>query len=297
MKEIDVIIPAYNARGWLKNILEDLDKQTIKEKIVVTIIDDGSNKDYKEYINELKLKLDIRIIRNKVNMGISKTRNKGIKLTKLPYIVFFDADDRLGGKDTLEKLFKYREYDLVYGLELKNKEEVKRPYHIYAKLFKRYIIEKYNIKCHKYNMEEDGSFMMLYYSVINEKRVKFINEVLYKYEEVNNNSLTKNNKIFEKYDVKPIFYAIDRTYKFCKKINNYTFFKDNCYVLFVSLSKVYFDNEKKGCEIVKRRFIKYMSKFYKKYKLYIENYIKFNKTYKDDLDYYYRFLNIIKLNI
>lgn len=297
MKEIDVIIPAYNAHGWLKNILRDLDKQTIKDKILVTIIDDGSKNDYKSYISSLNLNLDIRLIRNRFNLGISKTRNKGIRITNLPYIVFLDADDRLVDKDTLEKLYKYKEYDLVYGLELKNKEEVKRPYHIYAKLFKRSIIEKYKIKCHKYNMEEDGSFMMLYYSVIDSNNIMFINEVLYKYEEVNNESLTKKNRLLVNYDAKPIFYAIDRTYEFCKKINNYKFFKDNSYILFVSLSKVYFDNEKKGNEIIKKRFIKYMSKFYNKYKFYIENYIKFNKTYKQDLDYYHRFLNIIRLNI
>ena len=48
---------------------------------------------FKKILNILKKNKKIKIITNKMNMGVAKSRNKGIKFSKGKLIAFLDSDD------------------------------------------------------------------------------------------------------------------------------------------------------------------------------------------------------------
>lgn len=91
--KISVIIPVYNAERYLKKCLNSVINQTLKD-IEIIIINDCSPDNSQKIINEFAKKDSrIRFFTNSENLGISKTRNKGLKYAKGEFIGFVDNDD------------------------------------------------------------------------------------------------------------------------------------------------------------------------------------------------------------
>ena len=111
MVKISVIIPVYNVEEYLKECLDSVCGQTLKE-IEILCINDGSTDNSLTILNEYSKK-DSRIkIYSKENKGQASARNLGIKKSQGEYISFVDSDDFIK-KDMLEKLFfKSKENDL-----------------------------------------------------------------------------------------------------------------------------------------------------------------------------------------
>ena len=91
--KVSVIVPIYNAGGRLRQCLDSILSQTLKEIEVICVLDcptDGSDKVVEEYANK-----DSRIIviKNQTNLHIGESRNVGISCAKGEYIVFSDHDD------------------------------------------------------------------------------------------------------------------------------------------------------------------------------------------------------------
>jgi teichuronic acid biosynthesis glycosyltransferase TuaG len=89
---ISIIIPCYNGEDFIQDSIGSVISQSHKNWELI-VVDDGS-KDrsrevIKEYINDKRIKL----IENERNMGISKTKNKGLLMAKGEYIAFLDQDD------------------------------------------------------------------------------------------------------------------------------------------------------------------------------------------------------------
>lgn len=295
MNKLDVIIPAYNAHKWIKDILKCLEKQTFKDSFLVTIIDDGSDENYNKITKDVKL--NINIIKNKKNVGVAKARNKGIKNTESPYILFLDADDIIVSSTMIEKMYNLikNNYCIVYAKELNNNLCRYHDYHMAGKMIARKVIEKYDLKVPNVKINEDISFMMNYYSVINEEEVYKIDELFYKYRHINNKSITSNYKRLINYDSKELFNAIDNAYKYAKKYNNYWLFKEKMYIIFLTLSKNYFDNVKIANENVIYSYLKRCKRFYNKYKFYIEYYRNNKKLNIIDEEYYKKFKKILNI--
>ena len=83
--KLSIVIPAFNAEPYLKELLECLSKQ-MTDDVEVIIIDDGSDKKVSYSYPWLK------IYRQK-NRGPAAARNKGMDKAKGDYISFIDADD------------------------------------------------------------------------------------------------------------------------------------------------------------------------------------------------------------
>ena len=94
-RSFSVIVPAYNAA---KNIGECLDS-ILSEKydqFEVIVVNDGSVDDTSMIVKKI-LKRDGRVkLIEQENAGVSVARNVGIKQAKGEYIMFVDADDKLG---------------------------------------------------------------------------------------------------------------------------------------------------------------------------------------------------------
>ncbi len=92
MDKVSIIVPIYNAEATLDKCINSIVKQTYKN-IEIILINDGSN-DKSENICLKYKKKDNRIkYIYKENEGISKTRNKGLKLCTGDYLCWCDSDD------------------------------------------------------------------------------------------------------------------------------------------------------------------------------------------------------------
>lgn len=93
MKDISIIVPAYNAEKYLEKCLNSLVNQT-KNNIEIIVINDGSTDDTEKIILNFKEKYPqmIKYIFQE-NSGQSVARNKGIEIAVGKYIAFVDSDD------------------------------------------------------------------------------------------------------------------------------------------------------------------------------------------------------------
>ena len=110
-KMVSVIIPVYNVEEYLKEALESVVNQSLKD-IEIIIINDGSTDKSLRIIKGYATK-DKRIkIINQKNQGQSIARNSGIENAKGKYIYFMDSDDYIA-LETLEVCYKKcEEYEL-----------------------------------------------------------------------------------------------------------------------------------------------------------------------------------------
>ena len=89
---VSIIIPVYNAEMYLKECLESIINQTLKDFEII-IIDDGS-KDNSKLIAKEYIGLDSRVrYIYQENKGVSEARNRGISESRGKYVTFVDADD------------------------------------------------------------------------------------------------------------------------------------------------------------------------------------------------------------
>ena len=91
-QSISIIIPVYNRIKLLPRSIDSILNQTHKNFELI-IIDDCSNDDIKKIIKNYKDNR-IKYIRNKKNMGVSYSRNIGIKKSMYDLIAFLDSDDK-----------------------------------------------------------------------------------------------------------------------------------------------------------------------------------------------------------
>jgi teichuronic acid biosynthesis glycosyltransferase TuaG len=103
-KLVDVIIPYYKKKKFIVKTISSILNQSFKNFKIILIYDDD---DLEEYLYIKKIfKNKIHIIKNKKNLGVGASRNKGIYNSKSKYIAFCDADD-IWVKDKLAKQIKY----------------------------------------------------------------------------------------------------------------------------------------------------------------------------------------------
>lgn len=98
MSKFSVIIPIYNKEKYLENTLESIINQTIHKDLEIILIDDKSTDQSLRIADNFANKYsknNIVLVKNEFNIGVSETRNKGIKMSTGEYISFIDADDQV----------------------------------------------------------------------------------------------------------------------------------------------------------------------------------------------------------
>lgn len=92
--KVSVIIPIYNTELYLRDALDSICNQTLKE-LEIILINDGSTDNSLEIIKEYSL-IDNRItFHSQANQGQGVARNVGLSLATGKYIYFMDSDDIL----------------------------------------------------------------------------------------------------------------------------------------------------------------------------------------------------------
>ena len=95
MPKVSVIIPVYNVEKYLRECLDSVANQTVKDIEIICVNDcstDTSLKILEEYASRDSR---IKILSNVQNIHAGLSRNKGISCANGQYIYFMDADDFL----------------------------------------------------------------------------------------------------------------------------------------------------------------------------------------------------------
>lgn len=240
MAKISVIIPIYNTEKYLKQCLDSLKNQTIKD-LEFICVDDGSSDSslsiLQEYVN-----IDSRFILIKQkNEGPGIARNNAIKLANGEFIMFVDSDDWIE-PNTCEVLYNYAkdnnanivQFNYKKFKEAKNKfkdinftdilnKNYKKDYtdiksynykdfdgfmykldlHSWTRIYKADFIKSHNIQFGTANRAEDHVFVNE--ALLMADKVYFINEYFYNYRDRINSAVNTqshdNLNIFENIDL------------------------------------------------------------------------------------------------
>lgn len=120
MNELDaritVGIPVWNAMPWLREAIESLLDQTVKDFTILAIVDGGTDGSgaYLRGIRDERLR-----VLEQPNAGVTATLNRLLRETRTPWLVRQDADDvsypqRMG--KILEAIRTYPEAGMIYSL-------------------------------------------------------------------------------------------------------------------------------------------------------------------------------------
>jgi teichuronic acid biosynthesis glycosyltransferase TuaG len=128
--KVSIIIPVYNATRWIVETINSVLNQTFDDFEIIAI-NDGSTDDSWSLLESLS-KNDERIrIFNKINTGVSDTRNFGISISNGEFIALLDSDDTWLPENLNKKvsfLMENKEFDWVFSnmYEINDKSKVLR---------------------------------------------------------------------------------------------------------------------------------------------------------------------------
>ena len=115
MAKVSLIVPVFNTEKYLRECLDSLVSQTLRD-IEIVCVNDGST-DSSPMILAAYAQRDARIrVVSQPNRGLSAARNAGLSVARGEYLLFMDSDDRLdtvaveqlygrAAKDRLDLLF------------------------------------------------------------------------------------------------------------------------------------------------------------------------------------------------
>jgi dolichol-phosphate mannosyltransferase len=125
MPRLSVVMPVYNEKKTIREIIKQVTKVPIKKEIIIT--DDGSTDGTREILkNEYSKRKDIRLFFHKENMGKGAATRTGLKHITGDIVIIQDADLEYDPRDytKLIKPIEEGRTQVVYGsrfLEGKNK--------------------------------------------------------------------------------------------------------------------------------------------------------------------------------
>ena len=223
--KVSVILPVYNVGKYLRQSLDSLINQTLKD-IEIICVDDGSTDDSYDILEEYKQK-DARIkVIHKENKGTGAARNDGLRLAEGECIGFVDPDDWVKPNmfERLYGLIKEKNLDIAMcmpdGYDEKNGINAPFPYFVDAnfeniiddrvfnwrdlspfsypmcvwnKLYTKELFDKHNIDFAEGLDFEDHK--VIFGTLLTAERMFFVREKLYVYRFNREGSvLTDNNR-------------------------------------------------------------------------------------------------------
>lgn len=274
--KVSVIVPVYNASLYINRCIESILCQTFND-FELLLINDGSTDDSLDILKKYAKK-DKRIkVIEQENMGVAKTRNKGISLAKGDYVAFVDNDDYIDEDYLKQFINNSKDQDIVIGgyrrVSLDDKEIMRytlkdtdwSKYTFitpWARIFRREFLLKNKIEFFSSPIGEDVYFNLKAYSLT--KKIKNISYIGYNWLY---NDLSVSNTIHKGFNEKVnIVEFLDKIYDL-QKLGNREYIKYYCYKFGIW----YLLYSGKGADSVK-----FMSEYQKIKKWNHDNKIKMN---------------------
>ncbi len=105
MENISVIIPVYNCGKYIRQCIESVQRQTLKN-LEIICVDDGSSDPSFRILQEMaNSDKRLKVLQQK-NLGAGRARNLGIEKARGRYITFLDADDYYLDGRALQRLLQ-----------------------------------------------------------------------------------------------------------------------------------------------------------------------------------------------
>lgn len=240
--KVSLVIPVFNVEEYIGATFSSILKQDFNHnEIELVIIDDGSQDNSIEIINQILLRSDIRykIIRQK-NAGQSSARNRGIKNAIGKYICFVDSDDILYPSYISDLYININKYNVNVGFcnFSFSKEDLGREKKFYVlsneEILNRFLLRKYPIIVpgimiskkilNKLKFVETTRFsedQIFLWMLFNEcENIVYVDKVLYYYVLHSNSIMTKYNRdkiitgfrVFKKFSIEYEFKSTIKKY-------------------------------------------------------------------------------------
>ena len=103
--KVSVIIPVYNVEPYIKECLDSVLGQTLREIEVICINDRGKDGSWDIVKKAAQEDGRLRLFEQEENRGLAAARNKGLDLAQGKYVYFLDSDDKLR-EDALKSLYE-----------------------------------------------------------------------------------------------------------------------------------------------------------------------------------------------
>lgn len=201
---INIIIPCYNSRETLPKTLDSLVAQT-QRRFFVTIVDDCSEEDIDDIVEEYSKRLNISYLRLEENGGPGVARQAGIDNNRMcEYLMFLDSDDMLMPQaiEVLNREVNLHKPDiLVSGFIQQNKYGIDQNIHsdknmtwVHGKVYSYKFLVDNNIHFPEgLRINEDGAFNTMAFGISNNVYRTSVITTLWV---DNKNSLTRSDKNF-----------------------------------------------------------------------------------------------------
>ena len=126
MKEVSIVMPAYNEEKNIEDTIRKCSRVLESEKLngEIVVVEDGSKDSTKEVLENLKKDIPyLRVIIHETNLGYGKAVSDGIKAARGVYIVTLDSDGQFDINELPLFLEKIKEgYNMVTGYRLRKKD-------------------------------------------------------------------------------------------------------------------------------------------------------------------------------
>lgn len=216
--DVTVVIAAYNCEKTIANCIGSLLNQTY-EKLEIIVVNDGST-DNTAKICKSFLQKGIRYFENPSNIGVSATRNRGIRLAKGELLIFVDSDDWVEKNyvynlvslmeertamgicgffyhNDIEKKppekYLYSKEGTVSVLGKKDLYQLSHCWHystLWNKIMWTHIIQNADLHFEEtLSIGEDTRFILQYINLFDKVKIKVLSKPMYHYVQSNQNSL------------------------------------------------------------------------------------------------------------
>lgn len=112
---VSVVMPSYNAASYLDEAISSVVRQTITDWELIVIDDCSADASFDLARTWAERDGRITAVRNDVNSGVAKTRNRGIDMARGQYIAFLDSDDIWMPEKLERQLARMKDADAQIG--------------------------------------------------------------------------------------------------------------------------------------------------------------------------------------
>ncbi|HDZ5087888.1 TPA: glycosyltransferase family 2 protein [Campylobacter jejuni] len=289
---VSIIIPIYNTEKYLRECLDSVVNQTLKE-IEIILIDDGSTDNCRKICDEYAIKDERIIVIHKENAGLGAAYNSGLDIAKGEYVGFVESDDWIEpnmyeelynkakktnvdvcignfyyynnfGDKIYRQLFTTIPYGVVFSIE--NYPELLTLHSsLWSKIYRKSTLGHIRVPEYK-NSGYYCDFPYWTEIACCAKKMTRINSCIYHYRIDNPNSSSTNLRTDSK--LLTITSSIEEAKKIIKKYNKYNLLKEEVYFNSILTSFRFFANIDK----------QYKQEFFEKMKVFVED-LRFDNTF------------------
>lgn len=112
--KVSIVMPVFNGEKYLREAATSILNQTFTD-IELVIINDGSTDNTESILDEIAVDQRVRVLSNGKNIGLTLTRNKGLRKSKGEYVAMLDSDD-IALPNRIEKQLAFLETNRDFAL-------------------------------------------------------------------------------------------------------------------------------------------------------------------------------------